>query len=180
MNQMHSSEARIRMEDAMDATAIRRVYELAFGRRAEADIVDAAQAVGAPVLSMVALGEDGGVIAHVLVTPVAVTTEEGEVGLVGLGPVAVLPSEQSRGVGTQLIETCLERLRESGHPGVVVAGNPGYYSRFGFIAASRWGLRWEADAPDEVCMALELTPGGLAGVRGTVRYRPEFAAPATP
>lgn len=47
---------------------------------------------------------------------------------------------------------------------------------FGFVPASRFGLRCEYDAPDEAFMALELVPGSLAGVPGLVRYRPEFAA----
>jgi predicted N-acetyltransferase YhbS len=74
-----------------------------------------------------------------------------------------------------LISACLEQLRESGHSGVVVLGHPKYYPRFGFIPASRWGLRLEVEVPDEVFMALELCPGLLAGVCGVVRYRPEFA-----
>jgi putative acetyltransferase len=72
------------------------------------------------------------------------------------------------------VEACLEQLRASGRAGVVVVGHPGYYPRFGFIPASRWGLRWQADVPDEVFMALELSPGQLSEIRGVVRYRPEF------
>ena len=85
----------------------------------------------------------GEVIGHVLVTPVVLTTDQGEERLLGLGPVAVLPEHQGLGVGTQLVETCLERLRESGIAGVVVVGSPDYYCRFGFIPGSRWGLRWK-------------------------------------
>jgi putative acetyltransferase len=56
----------------------------------------------------------------------------------------------------------------------VVVGEPGFYRRFGFIQASRWGLRWEVEVPEENFLALQLTPGALAGVSGAVRYRPEF------
>ena len=117
----------------------------------------------------------GQVVGHVLVSLVTVTTEQGEVCLLGLAPLAVLPEQQGQGVGTMLVEVCLERLRRSGYAGVVVLGHPGYYPRFGFIPASRWGLRWELDAPDEAFMVLELSPGLLAGVRGVVRFRPEFS-----
>lgn len=168
----------IRPEGPHDADAIRRVNELAFAGHTEADIVDALRAAEAVVLSLVALDESDRVIAHALVTPVTVETDEGQTGLVGLGPVAVLPSDQERGVGTQLIEACLEELRQRGHAAVVVVGEPDYYSRFGFIAAGRWGLRWEVDVPEEAFMVLELAPGRLAGTRGTVRYRPEFTASA--
>jgi predicted N-acetyltransferase YhbS len=116
----------------------------------------------------------GEVIGHVLVTPVVLTTDQGEERLLGLGPVAVLPEHQGRGVGTQLVETCLERLRESGAAGVVVVGNPDYYGRFGFIPGGRWGLRWNVQAPEGHFLAIELSPGQLAGKGGVCRYRPEF------
>ena len=116
----------------------------------------------------------GTVIGHALVTPVRVFSERGDNSLLGLGPVAVLPENQGQGAGTLLIEACLEQAREAGHPGIVVVGDPRYYSRFGFIPASRWGLRWEIDTPEDSFMALELCPGQLNGIAGVVRYRPEF------
>jgi putative acetyltransferase len=57
---------------------------------------------------------------------------------------------------------------------VVVLGHPEYYPRFGFIRASRFGLRCEFECPDEAFMAIELSPGALANRDGLVRYRREF------
>jgi putative acetyltransferase len=115
-------------------------------------------------------------VGHVLFTPATVTPEHGEaVGLLGLAPVAVLPSCQGQGIGTMLVEIGLERLRAEGYPAVVVLGHPAYYPRFGFVPASHFGLRWEMDAPDEAFMALELSAGALAGVQGVVRFRSEFS-----
>lgn len=174
----------VRPECPGDAAAIRRVNELAFEGTAEADLVDALRSAGAITLSMVAAaggeakdGEattGGEVIAHALFSPVTIDTDCGAVPALGLGPVAVQPDLQSRGVGTMLIDVCLEQLRAAGHSAVVVVGHPAYYPRFGFLPASRWGLKWEMDVPDEAFMALELCPGALAGIRGVVRYRPEF------
>ena len=86
----------------------------------------------------------------------------------------MLPEQQGQGVGTMLVAACLERLRDSGYAGVLLLGHPTYYPRFGFIQASRWGLRWEREAPEEAFMALELLPGELSRVGGVVRFRPEF------
>jgi putative acetyltransferase len=58
---------------------------------------------------------------------------------------------------------------------VVVLGHPHYYPRFGFVPASRFGVRCEYNAPDEACMALELVPGAFGACRGTAKYAPEFA-----
>jgi putative acetyltransferase len=197
MNTVRSSAVCLRVEQPSDIIRIRHINELAFEGRVEADLIDALRATGGATLSVVAVlggrglgGESaapadrsqmcsgevvgGEVIGHALFTPVTVMMENREISLLGLGPVAVLPLRQHQGVGTLMIAGCLEHLRTSGHKGVVVVGEPGYYRRFGFIPAARWGLRWETDVPEENSMAMELTPGVLAGVSGVVRYRPEF------
>jgi putative acetyltransferase len=184
-----AASVRVRLEEPADAPAIRRVNELAFEGAAEADLVDAVRAAGAMTLSMVAVAcgkslsgtpidgdvVDGDVVAHALFSPVTIDGDSGRELALGLGPVAVRPDLQRRGIGTVLVETCLENLREAGHEVVVVVGHPAYYPRFGFLPASKWALRWETDIPDEAFMALELRLGALAGISGLVRYRPEFA-----
>ena len=184
MNGLSESVAQVRPETPEDHDDIRRVATLAFGRDSEADMIDALRTAGVAVLSMLAVvGADeawgravagGEVVGQALATPVTVTAEESEVSLLGLGPVAVLPTHQRQGIGTLLVETCLEQLRREGHAGTVVVGPPEYFARFGFIPASRWGLHWDGEMPDEIFMALELTPGLLSGIRGTVRVRPEL------
>ncbi len=59
---------------------------------------------------------------------------------------------------------------------MVVLGHPEYYPRFGFVHAKTFGIGCEYPVPDEVFMALELTPGALAGRSGIVRYQPEFSS----
>lgn len=175
---------RVRLERPDDKADIRYVNVLAFDRPTEADTVDALLTAGAVTLSMVAVidaDEDeegtvsgGEVAAHALVTPAVVKTGGGEIPLLGLGPVAVMPSHQGHGIGTMLVETCLEHVRREGHAGIVATGRPEYFMRFGFIPAERWGLRRDGDMPEGVFMALELTVGHLVGVHGEVRLRPEL------
>jgi putative acetyltransferase len=185
-----AATVRLRPEQPGDAAAIRQIHRLAFEGEVEAEIVDAIRAAEAAVLSLVAEeavgggaaetgvgggAADGHLVGHVLFTSATVTTADGyEMGLLSLAPVGVLPSWQGRGIGTMLIESGLEQLRAEGHPAVVVLGHPSYYPRFGFVPASSFGLRWEMDAPDEAFMALELSTGALAEVRGVIRFRPEF------
>jgi putative acetyltransferase len=69
----------------------------------------------------------------------------------------------------------LSACRRAGWNVVVVLGHAEYYPRFGFIPASRQGLRSEYPVPDEVFMVAELAPGALGGRRGLVKYRPEFS-----
>jgi putative acetyltransferase len=49
-----------------------------------------------------------------------------------LGPLAVAPGWQRRGIGTALVRDGLRRLREIGATQVLVLGDPAYYGRFGF------------------------------------------------
>jgi putative acetyltransferase len=168
----------VREETPADAEAIRRVNELAFGGAAEADIVEALRAAGAVTLSLVACDDptpaaSDGVVGHVLFSPVTITGAE-RVEAVGLGPMAVVPGRQRRGVGGALVAEGIGRLRAAGHALVVVLGHAAYYPRFGFERASRYGIRWEHPCPDEAFMVLALAPGALARAAGVARYRPEL------
>ncbi|GAB4533208.1 MAG: N-acetyltransferase [Anaerolineales bacterium] len=162
---------RIRPETAADVPAIREVNALAFGRPAEADLVDALRAAGALACSLVAVTA-AEVVGHIAFSPVTVARQPGP--FFGLGPVAVRPDWQRQGIGGQLIRRGLEVLRAQGAAGVVLLGHPGYYPRFGFRPASNFGLRLLWDVTPEAFMVLcfcEIEPGTLGGL---VRYHPAF------
>lgn len=91
----------------------------------------------------------------------------------GLAPVAVEPSRQGRGIGAALITAGLKGCAEQGFDFAVVLGEPGYYRRFGFEPAARWGLDSIYQAGDAF-MAAALRPGGLDGQSGLVRYSGAF------
>ena len=93
--------------------------------------------------------------------------------LAALGPVAIAPTHQRQGIGSQLIVAGLDLCRAMGYDLVIVLGHREYYPRFGFRPAAPLGIRWEHGAEAHF-MVLELQPGALAGVSGVARYRPEF------
>jgi putative acetyltransferase len=163
----------IRAEAEGDEAAVRRVNELAFERAGEADLVDALRRGGAQLVSLVA--EEGGrVVGHILFSPVTVESDAGDWGALGLGPMAVLPERQGRGVGSALVREGLKECARLGREVVFVLGHADYYPRFGFRAAARDGIGCEFPAPDENFMVAELRPGALGGRTGLVRYAPEF------
>jgi putative acetyltransferase len=165
----------VRHERADDAAAVRKVNLAAFGGAAEADVVDALRANCSDLLSLVAVDE-GQVIGHVLFSP-AVIEGSGTVrhGM-GLAPVAVQPARQRQGVGSALIRAGISELKERGCPFIVVLGHAGYYPRFGFVEASRYGIRSEWDVPDEAFMILPLNEASVGVEPGVARYRPEFSS----
>lgn len=165
----------VRGETEADTAHVRRINREAFGRDAEADLVETLGRNGKSVLSLVAEVEDR-VVGHILFTRVAIEAPKGSLGGLGLAPVAVLPDLQRRGVGSMLIRAGLHRCRSEGHGAVLVLGHPSYYPRFGFVPAARFGLRWEHEAPEGTFMALELRAGALKdGEGGLVKFQPEFA-----
>ena len=165
----------IRPFGSADAEAVRQVHLNAFaGREGEAHLVESLHAADAAPVSLVAVdGSSGGVLGHVLFSPVEIDNGKSNIRVVGLAPVGVLPEYQGQGVGSRLIRAGLEACREAAYDAVVLLGEPGYYSRFGFERASAHGLGNEYGV-DDYFMVVELRSGALAGSGGTVRYRPEF------
>jgi putative acetyltransferase len=163
----------IRGERPEDMAAIHEVYELAFGRPHEAALVDALRASGKVTLALVAV-EDDRVVGHILFSPVTIDSGDRTCSAVGLAPMAVLPKRQRRGIGSQLVKAGLLGCRNAGYDCVVVVGHPIYYPRFGFVPASRYGLKSEYEVPDEAFMVVAWSVGVLQGRGGIARYEPEF------
>lgn len=164
----------IRAEQPADAQAIAAVVQQAFraaphASGTEAGIVRALRLAGALSLSLVAIDQDR-IVGHVALSPV--TISDGSQGWYGLGPVAVLPSLQGRGIGSRLVEQALQLLRARGAGGCVVLGEPGYYGRFGFRADPALVLEGVLPA---YFQALSFTG---ASVRGTVHYHAAFTSSA--
>lgn len=164
----------VRTEKTEDHESVRRVNELAFGRRNEADLVDALRANARPYVSLVAVVDEQ-VVGHIFFSPVSIETDADTFTAMGLAPMAVLPSHQNQGIGSQLVREGLRECQRLGCEVVVVLGHPNYYPRFGFVPASLKGLRSEYDVRDEVFMVSELSEDALGGRRGLVKYPFEFS-----
>lgn len=160
----------IRDETPADIAAIRAVLTAAFAAAphasgSEAAIVDALREQGALALSLVA-EQNGTVVGHAAFSPVSIDGKRAR--WFGLGPVAVTPHEQRRGIGKTLIEAGIDRLVAMGAHGCVVLGDPAYYRRFGF--ASDANLRFPG-VPEQYFQRLLLEGPAPAGV---VEYHAAF------
>ena len=161
----------VRPERPADGPAIAAVHTLAFGRVAEARLVEELRPTDAfvPALALVALVDDA-VVGHALFSRVTVETAARPVAALALGPIGVRPEWQCQGVGTALIRHGLAEARRLGHRLVVLIGHPDYYPRFGFAPARAQGLATTYPVPDAAFMALDLQPTAPDRPRGLVRY----------
>jgi putative acetyltransferase len=162
-------------ETTKDITSIREVVTAAFGQTSEAELIEVIRHSPnfIPELSIVAL-ENGDVLGHILFSAIAIQTEQEAIPALALAPLAVTPMRQQQGIGSQLVDMGLSKCRELGHSIVVIVGNPLYYERFGFQKASQFGLHSSLPFPDEIFMVLELKPGVLSNIRGSVQYPAYF------
>ncbi len=160
----------VRPESPQDHAAIRGVHMAAFrdhpySRQTEHLIVEALRAADALELSLVA-DLDGTVVGHIAFSRAAVG--DSAAGWFLLGPVAVLPDYQGRGLGRALIEAGLDALRARDAQGCVLVGDPAFYVRFGFTPVP--GVTC-AGVPDENVLCLRLA-GPMP--RGEVGHHPAF------
>ncbi len=134
----------IQRETSAHTAAIRTVTAAAFARPGqprqapvEATLVDELRASDAwlPRLSLVAV-DSAGVIGHVLSSRARVNSAP----VLAIGPLSVHPDHQGRGVGLALMHAVLGAADALDEPLVVLLGDPGYYSRFGFRLAEEYGI----------------------------------------
>jgi putative acetyltransferase len=86
------------------------------------------------VLSFVATS-DQAVVGHIAFTICGVVGRDEKVSL--LGPLAVSPHMQRRGIGSALVKGGLSHLIYTGTTQVFVLGAPAFYGRFGFEANNK-------------------------------------------
>jgi len=129
---------------AIDAAAVEALLDEAFGADRHGRT---AYAVRAGVESLAALSfaavAEGALVGTLQSWPVALAFEQANRrSLVMVGPVAVSPDAQGKGIGQMLTRACCRALDEAGLSAVMI-GDPGFYQRFfGFVSgpASRWTL----------------------------------------
>ncbi len=164
----------IRPEEPADRRRVREVVTAAFGRAQEAALVDTLRDAEGPHLSLVA-ALDGMLVGHAFFSPVAIESERTAPPVGALGPLAVDPPQQERGVGSALVRAGLARCGDLGWHAVFLVGNPAYYARFGFVRAAPRGFTYGDPHVDPALQVLDLVERALEGLAGRVRYHPAFA-----
>lgn len=126
-----------------------------------------------PELSLVAVLKDE-IVGHILLTPIEIKNDHSEFPSLTLAPVSVLPKHQNKGIGGKLIREAHAKAIALGFESIVLLGHENYYPKFGYTKASQFNIKFPFEAPDENCMAIELTTDSLKDISGVIVYPPEF------
>lgn len=131
--------ATITLEAPEHIDAIRRLTVDAFaasdfGHHGEAELIDQIRDKCEDTISLVAI-VDGQVVGHILFSHATIHSKELTLYGMGLGPMAVQPEHQNRGIGSMLVQEGLRAVAQLKLPFTIVTGHPDYYRRFGFVPA---------------------------------------------
>jgi predicted N-acetyltransferase YhbS len=123
----------IRHEAARDLGAVEELLDSCFGAGRQAKTSYRFRDGVPPLaeLCFVAEDEDGELVGAVRYWPVMA----GRQPALLLGPLAISPARQARGIGRALVFHSLETAGAAGHRLVFLVGDPAYYARFGFAVA---------------------------------------------
>lgn len=119
-----------------------------------------------PELDFVAV-DSGKIVGNSVCIKTSIEADDGKCyGVIGLGPISVLPGYQRKGIGRKLIERTKQIAREMGYHAIFLFGDPDYYSRLGFIPAERLSIRTADNMYAAAHQVYELYENALNGITG--------------
>lgn len=83
---------------------------------------------------------NGKVVGAIYYTKAKVVDGDIEHSIITFGPLAIEPTMQNSGIGKALIKETIKLAKAAGHSGIVIAGEPTYYPRLGFLPCDKFGI----------------------------------------
>jgi predicted N-acetyltransferase YhbS len=151
-----------------DHDAVEHLLDLSFGpqRRTKTSyrLREGSEAVAG--LSHVIRDDDIGVVGAISYWPLAVGAKGTKALL--LGPLAVHPLRQNRGIGMALMRETLALAKSTGHKLVLLVGDAPYYARVGFAQVPEGQLLLPGPVDPKRLLFLELVEDALDDAQGLV------------
>jgi predicted N-acetyltransferase YhbS len=129
---------------------------------------------GIKELSLVAKVDDQ-LVGHIICSNARIETPDGRsIYVLDFGPISVLPQYQRQGVGKALMHLMIDKATSMGYGAIMFFGRPEYYPQFGFVEAAEYGVTDSFGGNFPAFLAMELTKGYLANVRGGKYYQSDI------
>ncbi len=96
----------------------------------------------------------------------------GEKGLI-LGPIAVKPSHQKKGIGKKLIASALKKAKKLGYPWVVLVGGD-YYFQVGFESAKKYDVKIGPKEPGNDFVKIKFLGEDKSIKSGNIKFADAF------
>lgn len=162
----------IDFENPGDVVARENLLDRAMGpgrRRKSSEAVRRGR-IPAEGLALVARDQDGHVIATVRLWNIeaGIDPSGNAVPALLLGPLAVDPNQEGKGIGAALMRAAIAEAKKRGHGAVLLVGDAAYYERFGFFAGNVQHLVMPGPFERARFLGLELKPGWLGGAAGLI------------
>lgn len=153
---------------ASDLPAIDQLLDASFGpaRRTKTSYRLREGATAVDGLSWVVRDDALGVVGAISFWPLAIGAKATPAML--LGPLAVHPERQNKGIGLALMNHSLALAKSGGHKLVILVGDAPYYGRVGFLPVPKGRLLMPGPFDETRLLYLELAEGALDAARGLV------------
>ncbi len=119
-------------------------------------------------LCLIAISDDE-YVGYNLLTKASISNENGLV----LGPLAVKPTHQKRGVGKKLVEYAIDKAKELGYKWIALIGGD-YYYQFGFKNASSYGVIISDDHPENKYLKILVLSEDKVVNEGKIKFADSF------
>ncbi|MGD8326422.1 MAG: N-acetyltransferase [Sphingomonadales bacterium] len=119
--------------------------------------------------------KDGKLLASIQYWPIAIESPCLKTQALLLGPIAVHPDAQGKGLGRALIETSLAVASLKGHVHILLVGDADYYNRLGFSSRHTQGLSLPGPYDPKRLLHRQITPGSMLPFSGLLS--PAFPVP---
>jgi predicted N-acetyltransferase YhbS len=117
--------------------------------------------------------ENHKIIGYILLNPIELKTETNSIQTVWLEPICVNPTSQGNGIGTKLMNHCINKAKELGFDSIFVTGETKYYSKYGFCKADIFGISPSISIRPDAFLVLELKEKSLPS-KGKLIYPEEI------
>ncbi len=127
-------------------------------------------------LSLVAKDEENTVIGYILLTPLKIVSDKEQLQYTGLvmAPLAVLPSHQNKGIGSELVKAAESAAQSLNFPYILLLGPNEFFKKFNYVSCVSQDIGFHFHVPEQYALIKELIPDALEQINGIVHYPEAF------